>query len=862
MNRLSSLLLARAVILLLMQLDKAYEPKQYETEIYQKWEASGAFMASGKGEPFCIIMPPPNANGELHSGHAIGYSLADAIIRYQRMLGKNTLWLPGTDHAGIETQFVFERDVLAKRGTDRFELGPDKFYAEVMKFTLKNQQNIINQFKAMGFSADWSKLKFTLDQDIVGIVYDTFAKLHKDGHIYRGNRIVNWCPRCQAAFADIELDHPQRSDVMYTLDYGPLKIATTRPETIFADVAVAVNPKDPRYKDLIGQEATVPITKRKVPIIADTQVDPKVGTGALKVTPGHDPTDYEIGKRHNLPEISVIDLDGKLINVPDQFAGLDVETGRQTTVEALKAAGKLAGNETITHSLAIHDRCGTVIEPLISEQWFLRVKQLNQPVIRALESDQVKLVPARFKTIALDWLTNEHDWCISRQIWWGIRIPVYYRTSHDKDKQPYLIAKSEDEAKKYYGEGNYRAETDTFDTWFSSGQWPYATLMSTNSYETFYPSALMATARDILHKWVTRMVMFGLYSTSRVPFEKVYLYGLVTDARGKKMSKSKGNVVDPLALTAKYGTDALRLAGAMSNTPGNDSPMQEDQVDAMRNFCNKLWNTARFVLGKVADQPVKSSDQPQNLVDEWFLDRLRQASEEITSKLDNYRLNEAAGGVYHLLWDDFADWYLEASKSQPNSGLLLYGLETILKLAHPFVPFVTEAIWGKLPQTDSMLISAAWPSPAKSYPESAIKFDQIKAMVSEIRAVRAELDLPPVPLYHRNNEAIAQAANMIKQLAGISEITSVDTGEGLPLLSLTDGWLGVDHETVGNYKTSLEAKRTAAKTYADKLGAELSNQDFKRSAPKEVVKQTEVRLEQAQRKLKFLNQQLERLANI
>ena len=843
-----------------MQLNKTYEPKQYESEIYQKWEDAKAFAPSDKGEPFSIIMPPPNANGSLHAGHAVGYTLEDIIVRYKRMSGFNTLWLPGSDHAGIETQFVFERE-LAKQGKDRFDLGPDKFYGEVMKFTLASEKIMLAQMRSMGFSADWNRKKFTLDPDIIDIVYATFEQLHQDGHIYRGNRIVNWCSRCAAAFADIELDHQEQQDQMYTLDYGPLKIATTRPETIFADVAVAVNPKDARYKKLIGQEATIPLVERRVPIIGDSQVDPKVGTGALKITPGHDPTDYEIGKRHNLPEISVIDLEGKLINVPEEFAGLDVEKARAAAAAALQAAGKLVDTKAITHAVAIHDRCGTLIEPLISEQWFLRVKDLNQPVIKALEDDQIKIFPARFKKIALDWLSQEHDWCISRQIWWGIRIPVFYRTSHDQDKQPYLIAAREEEAKQYYGEGNYRAETDTFDTWFSSGQWPYATLQSTGDFETFYPTTLMGTAREILHKWVTRMIMFGLYRTQTVPFRQVYLWGLVTDEKGQKMSKSKGNVIDPLAMSAKYGTDALRLAAALSNTPGNDSPLSESQIMAGRNFANKLWNTARFVLGKVGDKKIAAGADPQNQVDEWFLHRLHQTISQVSAKIENYRINDAANLVYHLLWDDFADWYLEAAKVQPNPGLLLYGLETILKLAHPFVPYVTEAIWGLLPDRKSLLITSPWPATSKSYADSATAFAQVQAIIREIRYVRQELDLPVVPLYYRSNQVIEQAAATIKNLAGLSEVSQVETGQGLPLLS-SDAWLGVDHETVRSYKSRLETKQAAAKKYTDKLSAQVANQDFKRSAPKEVVKQTEGRLNEAKNKLQFLNEQLRKLANI
>ncbi|MDP4038864.1 MAG: valine--tRNA ligase, partial [bacterium] len=522
-------------------MEKTYNPHTWESKISKLWETKGAFEPKGdkNKKPFCIIMPPPNANGSLHMGHMM-FVVEDIATRFARMQNRPTLWLPGTDHAGIETQYVFEKE-LEKRGKSRFDLGPEKFYNQVMKFTLSHQGTIISQMKSMGFSADWSKLKFTLDEDIIDIVYDTFTQLHKDGHIYRGNRIVNWCVSCNAAFADIEIEHQEREDMMYTLDYGTIKIATTRPETIFADTAVAVNPQDKRYTKLIGKTAIIPLINREVPIIADDHVSIKDGTGALKVTPAHDHTDYEIGLAHKLPEISVIDTNGKLINVPEEFAGLKVEQARDATVKALKQSGKLVESTPLTHSIAIHDRCKTQIEPLISEQWFLRVKELNQATIKALKNDKIKIYPKRFKKVALDWLENEHDWCISRQIWWGIHIPVYYKTSNDPDKKPYIITRDETEAKKYYGEGNYRAETDTFDTWFSSGQWPFASLISAKEFDRFYPTTLMATARDILHKWVTRMIMLGLYRTGKIPFENIYLWGMVTDEKGQKLSKSKGN---------------------------------------------------------------------------------------------------------------------------------------------------------------------------------------------------------------------------------------------------------------------------------------------------------------------------------
>ncbi len=841
-----------------MNLDKAYEPQKHEAKIYEQWEKSGAFKPSGKGEPFCIIMPPPNANGALHWGHAVGYTLTDVIARYARMQGKNTLWLPGTDHAGIETQVVYERK-LAKEGKDRFDLGPVKFYEAALKFTLDSQHVILSQLRAMGFSADWEKLKFTLDNDILEIVYATFKQMVKDDLVYRGNRIINWCPTCQSGFADIELDHIERTDAMYTLSYGPVSIATTRPETIFADVAVAVNPKDKRYDKLVGQEATVPLVERPVPIIADAHVDMKTGTGALKVTPGHDPADYEIGKRHNLPEISVIDTEGKLVNVPDEFAGLTVDEGRKKTVEALKRAGRLLKTKELTHSVAVHDRCGTVIEPLISEQWFLRVKKLNEPVVKAIQNDEVKFYPARYKRIALNWLEQEHDWNIGRQNWFGIKIPVYYKTSHDPDKPDYMVATSEAEAKEYYGDGNYRAETDTFDTWFSSGQWAYATLMATGDFDGFYPTTLMGTAREILHKWVTRMIMFGLYKTGKVPFKNVYLWGLVTDEHGQKLSKSKGNGRDPLEVTAQYGTDALRMAGAISNTAGNDSPMGESLVIAQRNFVNKLWNVARYTLAQVDPVKVKPTPTAKSTADHWLLARLATSIKEINHQFESYRLNEAANSVYHLVWDDFADWYVEISKHQPNPELLLYALQTVLRLAHPFIPFVTEAVWSFLNQPE-MLIVSEWPTIPDFDENEAAEFEKVKSLVSEIRTLRTEMKLGAVDLYH-DSPWIKDSAGLITKLAGLKSAKTDKPTGGLSLLGAGGkAWLDIDAKKISEYRTSLKKKLAEAENYVESLTKQLDNKHFMESAPKHIVADTQSRKTAAESQLELIKSQLNQVS--
>ncbi|MBA3678696.1 valine--tRNA ligase [Candidatus Saccharibacteria bacterium] len=784
----------------LIEIPKAYIPTEHEPTISALWKDANAFAATGDStkEPFSIIMPPPNANGSLHAGHLM-YVVEDIATRFARMQGRPTLWLPGTDHAGIETQVVYER-ILEAKGQTRFDLGPEKFYTEVEEFVLGQQDTIISQMQSMGFSADWSKLKFTLDKDVIETVYDTFERLLTDGQIYRGNRIVNWCSRCQAAFPDIETERTDREDAMYTLDYGSIQIATTRPETIFADAAVAVNSTDERYTKLVGSTATVPLLDRMIPIIADDHVSIKDGTGALKVTPAHDMADYDIGQRHNLPEVSVVDYEGKLINVPEEFAGLTVEDGRIAVVAALEKAGKLISTTPLTHAVAIHDRCKTVIEPLISEQWFMRVAQLNKPVIEAISSDEVTFYPSRFKKVALNWLQNEHDWCISRPGWWGIRIPIAYKTSTDSDKDMYIVARSEAEAEKYYGAGNYRLETDTFDTWFSSSQWPYTTLMSTDDFEQFYPTTMMASARDILHKWITRMIMFGIYTTGKVPFENVYLWGMVIDEKGQKLSKSKGNYDDPMLITKEFGTDALRLALSIGITPGNDGKISLDKIKGYRNFCNKVWNVARFTLSRLPDGFTPDEIELKTPADHWIMTQINEAITQVTKNIEKYRYSDAGQSVYSLLWDDLADKYIEYSKSELNPAVLAYGLDTILRLLHPFAPFVSETIWQELPYTDSLLITEQWPKVIhKPSTESAKLFElQIIEVLAEKQKEAGKVMIVKL------GKEIALKKNMIKLIDAKLSNASFIQNAPAQLVEGERTKLATTHSEVKNLEAELE----------------------------------------------------------
>ena len=820
-----------------MALSKTYNPGEYEADIYKLWEQSGAFKPAGdpKKEPFSIVLPPPNANGNLHTGHAM-YTVEDIMTRYHRMRQQPTLWLPGTDHAGIETQVVFERE-LAKDGKSRFDFSREAFYQQTWDFTMKNKQNMLDQMRQLGFSLDWSKLKFTLDEDIIKIVYDTFKQMHKDGLVYRANRIVNWCPHCEAAFADIEIKYQERIDPLYYLKYGPFVLATARPETKFGDSAVAVNPKDERYKKYVGQEIEVEglIGKFKIKVIADNHVDPDFGTGVIKVTPAHDPNDWEIGLRHGLEVKQVIGTDGRLTEIAGKYAGMTVADAREQVAHDLEERGLMDHVEMdYKHNVAVHDRCGTVIEPLVTEQWWVKVAPLVKPAIQAIKSGEVAIVPARFKKQAIDWLANLRDWNISRQIVWGIRIPVYYSLSADETKDEYLIAETEAEAEAYYGKGNYEAEIDTFDTWFSSSQWPFATLQTTGDFDQFYPTSVLDTGRDIIYQWVTRMIMMCLYRTGQVPFRTVYLHGLVQDAKGQKMSKSKGNVINPLDLTAKYGTDSLRLALTIGIGAGNDGPLSDQKVEGYRNFCNKLWNVGRFVLEKASDNYSPAPPEPKSLADQWIMARLSTAITSVSRDIEGFNFSNAGQTVYSLLWDDFADWYIEASKTQVNLSVLVYGLEIILKLLHPFAPFVTEAIWQNMAWQKCNLIVETWPE-ANTTQAHAKDFDEIKLLIGELRSLQKELGVSKKDVLTEEKTLLDNAV-LIKQLAK----TTIKAGQGRGLAltaSQLEAWLEVDDATIQKHLDALKQKRDEQHSRGERAAKLLTNSGFKANASEEAQQQ-------------------------
>ncbi len=695
-------------------MDTTYNHSENEEKIYKLWEDSGAFTpkVEKSKKPFCIIMPPPNASDPLHIGHARFVAIQDILIRYHRMKGESTLWFPGADHAGIETQYVFEKK-LAKEGKSRFDFDRDTLYQMIWDDVTKNKSTMENQLRILGASCDWTRNKFTLDPDIIKIVYATFKKLYDDGLIYRGERIVNYCPRCGTAYSQLEVDTVEKDDELYYLDYGTITIATTRPETIFADVAVAVNPQDSRYEKLVGKTARIPLINRDVPIIADGLVDKSIGSGALKITPGHDATDFEIGQKHKLAVISIIDETGRMMGTPSKYIGMKVAEARDEVVKDLTRAGKIAKVEKIRHLVGVCYRDKGVIEPVVSKQWFLKVELLAKRALSSIKKSEVKFVAKKYEKIAIHWLKNLYDWNISRQIVWGIRIPAW---RCDKCLEWTITDGEIPKSCSSCGSGILKQDEDTFDTWFSSGQWPFATLKTTRpgDFEYFYPTSVMETAYDILPFWVIKMLMLGLYETQNVPFEQVLIHGLVRDKEGQKISKSKGNVIDPIEMTLKYGSDALRMSLIWGTLIENDISLNEDNVRGQRNFANKIWNVARFVLQK---EPVSSIQyqvsRTQNEDDKWIRQELKMTSAKVTRALDKYRLNEAAEEIYDFIWHKFADVYIEKSKSHRGEAqkTLEYVLQESLRLLHPFMPYVSEAIWstGFAKDKNDLLINALWP---------------------------------------------------------------------------------------------------------------------------------------------------------
>lgn len=850
-----------------MSLAKTYTPNEYEPSIYALWEESGVFKPKGQGQPYAIVMPPPNANGNLHVGHALGSAIQDILVRYHRMQGYDAVYIPGADHAGFETWVVYERE-LEKHGQTRFDFNREELYAQVWDFVAKRRGDMELQLRAIGVGADWDDLVFTLDDKVIKTVYDTFEKMWQDGYIYRGERIVNYCTQHQTSFSDYEVVHKNEKGKLWEIAYplidkvGEIVIATTRPETMFGDVAVAVNPNDERYKDLVGCKALLPIVKREIPIIADDYVDPAYGTGMVKITPAHDPNDFEVGKRHNLELVQVIDFDGKMINVPGQFVGMTALEARKRVLAALEIDELLRGEKDIEHQVGHCYKCGSVIEPLAKEQWFVKMRQLADNAIAAIERKEVTFTPENKGDVVIKYLKDIKDWNISRQIPWGIPIPMFqsktnlddWRYSTEVDKKEIVVDGT-----------TYRREEDTLDTWFSSGQWPYITTdyLDAGKLAKYYPNTVMETAGDILFAWVARMIMLGLYRTGQVPFKHVYLHGLVLDEKGIKMSKSKGNVINPMETVAKYGSDALRMGIIASRSAAQPQAFNTGKVVAARNFCNKLWNIARYTENLVGDRTSTVSPQLQSLADHWIARQLDEAAQSLDRQIATYHFAEAGETIYHTVWDDVADWYIEASKVEQNIDMNAYVLDTILRLTHPFAPFLTETIWQALPWHDTILASETMPDRLEYDDIAAAAFGRLKDLVSEARYVVSELPgNKRYGLLYMDDSLVADNIELVKKLARVTSVEHVDQARGLRLAaSGRDVWLDIDDETLYEHQANLEKRLAEERQHIRTLETRLANDNYVAKAPPALVEESRKTLREKQELITRLQNELQVVSN-
>jgi len=871
-----------------MGMAKQYEPQKVEERIYDNWLKKGYFHAKvdPDKEPFTIVIPPPNVTGQLHMGHALDETLQDILIRYKRMRGFSTLWVPGTDHAGIATQIKVEEVLRKEEGLTRYDLGREKFLERVWDWKNKYGSRIIEQLKKLGCSCDWDRLRFTMDEGCSRAVREVFVNLYEKGLIYRGNRIINWCPSCKTALSDAEVDYEEKSGHFWHIKY-PVKdsgeyvvIATTRPETMLGDTAVAVNPGDERYTHLIGKTLILPLVGREIPIIADSYVDMEFGTGCVKITPSHDPNDFEVGKRHNLPEIKVMNDDATINENGGKYQGLDRYEARKRIVEDLEKEGLLVKVEDHSHNVGQCYRCGTTVEPITSRQWFVKMEPLAKPALEAVKSGEISFIPDRFSKIYINWMENVHDWCISRQLWWGHRIPAFYCDDCGKMH----VSKVDLEACPDCG-GSVYQEEDVLDTWFSSALWPFSTLGwpdETEDLKYFYPTSVLVTGYDIIFFWVARMIFSGLEHTGKIPFKHVLIHGLVRDSHGRKMSKSLGNGIDPLEIVEKYGADALRFTLATNNSPGNDMRFYMERVEASRNFTNKIWNAARFILMNLT---ISDTSLPQDLEieDKWILSLYNTLVKEVTENLEKYELGIALGKVYDFIWDRFCDWYIElvkprlygedVAKKESAQKVLVYVLKNTLKLLHPFMPFITEEIYQALPHKSESIMIAPWPEYKKEFEffEEEKHMDIICEAIKGIRNTRAQMNVPPskkanmiivtdeVALYEKTSyffEKLAGASKVVVQKEeydkpenAASEIT-VNAKIYIPLDELVDKEKEIAR--LQKEKETIEAEIKRAK-------GKLENEGFVKKAPAKLIEEEKEKLARYTQMLEKVEEQLKGL---
>ena len=745
-------------------LEKTYNPKEIEPKLYEKWCENKYFHAEvdRSRKPFTTVMPPPNITGKLHMGHAFDNTLQDILIRYKRMQGYNALWIPGTDHAAIATE-VKVTEQLKAEGIDKKELGREKFLERTWQWKDEYAGTIEGQLKKLGVSCDWDRERFTMDEGCSKAVEEVFIKLYEEGYIYKGSRIVNWCPVCKTALSDAEVDHEEQAGHFWHIKYPIvgtdrfLEIATTRPETMLGDTAIAVHPDDERYKDIVGKNVLLPLVNREIPIVADYYVDKEFGTGAVKITPAHDPNDFEVGKRHDLPEINIMNDDATINELGGKYAGMDRYEARKAIVSDLEEQGFLVKVEDHSHNVGTHERCGTTVEPLVKQQWFVRMEELAKPAIEAISNGDLKLIPERMNKTYMNWLSNIRDWCVSRQIWWGHRIPAYYC----KECGKVVVAREMPDVCPDCGCTHFVQDEDTLDTWFSSALWPFSTLgwpEKTEDLDYFYPTDVLVTGYDIIFFWVIRMVFSGYAYTGKAPFHTVLFHGLIRDSQGRKMSKSLGNGIDPLEIIDKYGADALRITLVTGNAPGNDMRFYDERVEANRNFANKVWDASRFILMNMEGKEITVPNETDlSAVDKWIISKMNTLTKDVTENMDKFELGIAVQKVYDFIWDEFCDWYIELAKyriyhAEENpaaANSALHTLKTVLgdalKLLHPFMPFVTEEIYGALVPEEESLMMSSWPEYKESscYPEAENIVDHMKEIIRGVRNVRAEMNVAP-----------------------------------------------------------------------------------------------------------------------
>ena len=872
------------------ELPKVYDPREVEGRIYAQWEENKCFagVRDAKKKPYTIVMPPPNVTGQLHMGHAMDCTLQDILIRFKRMQGYAALWVPGTDHAGIATQIKVEEELRVKEGLTRYDLGREKFLERVWDWKNTYGNRIVAQQKKMGASCDWDRARFTMDEGCSKAVRETFCELYEKGLIYKGSRIINWCPHCTTALSDAEVEYVDKPGHLWHMRYpltdgsGYLVVATTRPETMMGDTGVAVNPNDERYTHLVGKTCILPLMDREIPIVADDYVEMDFGTGCVKMTPAHDPNDFEVGLRHNLDTIKVIADDGTINENGGKYVGMDRYEARKAVVADLEALGLLEKTEDYSHNVGTCYRCHNDVEPIISAQWFVKMQPLAQEAIRVVQEGETRFVPDRFSKTYLNWMENVHDWCISRQLWWGHQIPVWYCD----DCGHMTVTRTDPTVCEKCGSAHITRDPDVLDTWFSSALWPFSTLgwpEKTEDLDYFYPTDVLVTGYDIIFFWVARMIFSGCEQTKKAPFHTVFIHGLVRDDKGRKMSKSLGNGIDPLEMAEQYGADALRFNLVTGNSPGNDMRFYTERCEAMRNFANKIWNASRFLMMNLT---IEDNALPEKLEleDKWILSKLNTVVKEVTENMDHYELGVAAQKIYDFIWDDYCDWYIEMTKARlqgEDAGakeqaqrVLCYVLTDILKLLHPFMPFLTEEIWQALPHekdlTEQFLMLQTWPEyqDALAFPQEEKAVELLMDAVKAVRARRSEMNVPPSKKAHltiasQETAAFTAGIPFLKRLAYASDVEVADPAGftapkgsvevvtsaariAMPLAELVD---------LAQEKARIEKALKKNEGELDKLNKKLSNPGFLAKAPENVVAAEKERAEKLTALIEKLREQ-------